>query len=473
MLLLSPMAGAGEFPVWQQASHWPDRIIATTTTKPASEFSVNWRTSGDVGNAVAEITRATPFARFDLDASTVPATSERFELDLSIMVQRRAADTNTLKIPTVTYHGVTFTGLEADTVYAYRVRGATGHWSAWRQFRTGPESGPFDFLFFGDSQDGIRSHISRLFETAALAAPTARFILHAGDLVNSGINDQQWAEWFEAGGRLFGRVPSLPVPGNHDYVVTKRGTSVVGNGILTPLWRPQFTLPVDQSLPPSLAETAYDIRYTNDLHLFAIDSSAREFDIQMKWLREKLAVSDATWKLVYMHHPYFSWVGDGKEKPEQTRRRALFDKVLAVADVDLVLAGHRHSYQRAESGPAVNKKNKKRKYTVETVFVVTASTAHRGTTKVAGWARWAEENQQNFTLTRWADYLPLFGVFSIDGRSLNYTALDALGNVYDEFRLEKSRSGKKTISNQAAVFGITRDAKNTGAYEQLEFNQPP
>jgi 3',5'-cyclic AMP phosphodiesterase CpdA len=470
LLFAAPLSLAEDHPAWQRAGPWPDRIIASLTANPASEFSVNWRTSEGVESTVAEITLATPAARFDIGARTVPAITQRFELDLSVMVQRRNADANKLDIPPVAFHSVTFSELESDTVYAYRVQGAEGNWSSWRQIRTGPESGPLEFLFFGDSQDGIRSHISRLFETAAVVSPNARFMLHAGDLVNSGINDQQWAEWFEAGGRLFGRVPSIPVPGNHDYVVGKRGADVVGNSILTPLWRPHLTLPVDESLPSSLAETAYEIRYTDDLHLFAIDSSAQEFDVQMTWLQKGLSESDATWKLVYMHHPFFSWVGVGEEKPEQTRRRALFDAVLEAENVDLVLSGHRHSYQRAESGPSVNRKNKRRKYEVDTVFVVTASTVHRGVTKVDGWQRWATENDQNFTLTRWGDYVPLFGIFTVDGRSLRYRAIDALGGLYDEFTLSKSRKGKKTISNRAATFDVTRDSSNTGAYEELEFN---
>ena len=44
-------------------------------------------------------------------------------------------------LPAVRYHSATLTGLEPDTLYAYRVRGAEGHWSEWmprsRQHSTG------------------------------------------------------------------------------------------------------------------------------------------------------------------------------------------------------------------------------------------------------------------------------------------------------------------------------------------------
>jgi hypothetical protein len=469
LALVSCRAGA-DYPSWQRADAWPDRVIVTLTRQPDTSFSVNWRTDDEVRQAVAEIARATPFARFDLEARTVAAMTERFELDPDSMGERRWSDTNTLDIPPVAYHGVTFTGLQPDTVYAYRVRGAPGHWSPWRQVRTAPAGGPVEFLYFGDAQNGIRSHVGRLFGSAAQAAPAARFMLHAGDLVNSAMNDLQWAEWFEAGGRLFQRVPSIPVPGNHDYVAQGPGSGGVGNSELTPLWRPQFTLPVEPSLPDSLAETAYAIRYGPDLHLFAVDSTGRGFDAQIEWLRRALGASDATWKVVYMHHPYFSWVGSGEEKPEQTRRRGVFDTLLAEREVDLVLTGHRHSYQRAESGPDVDRRNKRRSYAVDTVYVVTASTANRGTTKTGGWARWAEERGQGFTLTRWGDFVPLFGVVRIDGSRLHFRALDALGGVYDEFTLTRSRGGKKSIRNAAAAFGPTRHAGNTGPYAELEFN---
>src|SRR5690606_12328377 len=110
---------------------------------------------------------------------------------------------------------------------------------------------------------------------------------------------------------------------------TVPGEPRVAKGPVTPLWRPQFALPVEEALPESLHELAYSVRYHRDLELFAVDTTAVEFDVRMDWLAGELCASDATWRVVFMHHPYFSFVGDGEEEPEQTRRRARFDEVLS------------------------------------------------------------------------------------------------------------------------------------------------
>ena len=447
-------------PPWQQPGEWPDRIVATLASAPAISFSVNWRTAAAVTSTAAEIAPARAATRFDRAAVQIPAISEGFEFDPAWLAGKRHGEGDELLIEPVAYHSVTFTGLEPDTLYAYRVQGAEGKWSAWRQLRTAPVAGPVEFLYFGDSQNGIRSHISRLFDAASLVSPGARFILHAGDLVNSGLNDREWAEWFEAGGSLFGRVPSIPVPGNHDH-----GSG--GKYGLTPYWRVQFNLPVEASLPEPLHEAVYAMHYTPDLHLFAIDSTGPAFGEQLKWLDKQFQDSNARWRIVYMHHPFFSWVGEGIEKPEQTIRRAQLDEFLSRHDVDLVLTGHRHSYQRAEGGPGVHDQDKRQPYGVSTVFLVTASTIKRGTTKVAGWERFSQEREGNISLTRWGDDIPLFGLIRVDGTELTFRAIDATGQAYDAFTLRKQPDGSKVIENGKEAFGPVANLQK-GAEEYHE-----
>src|SRR5690606_2652888 len=247
-------------------------IVATPAADPAHAVAVTWRTHAGIGDAVAEIVRAGAEAHFEEGATQVRANTET--LDLSSALARAGAAHAGARVPAAAWHSVTFDGLAPDTTYAYRVRGAEGYFSAWRQLRTAPETGPFEFLFFGDAQQGIRSHVARVFEAAGRASPPARYLLHAGHLVDQAADDRQWAEWFAAGGALLQCVPSLPVPGNHDYLRTLPGEPKVAKGPVTPLWRPQFALPVEEALPESLHELAYSLRYHRDLELFAVDTTA-------------------------------------------------------------------------------------------------------------------------------------------------------------------------------------------------------
>ena len=47
-------------------------------------------------------------------------------------------------------------------------------------------------------------------------APQARFLIHAGDLVNDANSDQEWGEWFHAGGWIdaIAGPPQLPATTN-------------------------------------------------------------------------------------------------------------------------------------------------------------------------------------------------------------------------------------------------------------------
>jgi len=92
---------------------------------------------------------------------------------------------------TAGHYSVNFENLQPDTKFCYRV-GDGKTWSEWNIFRTaGSKPGPFRFIYVGDAQNGIKSLWSRTIRTAYAAAPDARFIVHAGDLVAEGYDDGQ------------------------------------------------------------------------------------------------------------------------------------------------------------------------------------------------------------------------------------------------------------------------------------------
>ncbi len=199
----------------------PDRIVLTWSGDPAATQAVTWRTDVSVTRALAEIAPAQeePQPRGkEFVAATAP-----FESDLG----------------KAHYHSVEFDGLKPDTLYAYRV-GDGQNWSEWFHFRTarrGPA--PFSFVYFGDAQNDIRTHWSRVFREAFREAPRAAFTLHAGDLINRAQRDAEWGEWFGAPGWVNATTPVIPSPGNHEYFsegagpeneriwITKEGREIV------------------------------------------------------------------------------------------------------------------------------------------------------------------------------------------------------------------------------------------------------
>ena len=208
--------GPHDPPPWQAPSAWPDRINATVTRDPQTSFAVTWRTEAGVSRTQAQIAPAANHARFELGALTVAAVTETLALDRFPTPQGVNLAPDNQGLSPVSYHSVVFEDLAPDTLYAYRVRGGEGLWSEWFQIRTAPAEGPVSFVYFGDAQNGIRSHWSRIIRSAYAAAPHASFILHAGDLVDQGHRDLDWAEWFEAGQFVHAMIPLMPVAGNHE-----------------------------------------------------------------------------------------------------------------------------------------------------------------------------------------------------------------------------------------------------------------
>ncbi len=177
----------------------PDRIVLTFAADPSTTQSVTWRTDTSITEAVAEIgvTSEGP----QKAERTVSATTTMLESDLG----------------PAHYHTVHFDGLRPQTTYSYRV-GDNVDWSEWFQFRTASaEARPFRFVYFGDAQNSVKMHWSRVFREAFREAPRAAFTLHAGDLINRANRDAEWGEWFHAPAWVHATVPVVATPGNHEY----------------------------------------------------------------------------------------------------------------------------------------------------------------------------------------------------------------------------------------------------------------
>jgi hypothetical protein len=185
---------------------YPDRIALTWSEDPASSLSVTWRTDTTVSNAVLQVALARAEPSFYTQSETIEASTE--VLDLSKIEGEHVK---------AHYHAGTATGLQSDTLYAYRV-GDGDHWSEWFHTRTASDRpAPMSFIYFGDAQNNVRSHWSRAIRAAYQEAPDARFMIHAGDLVNNAHRNIEWGQWHQAGGFIQSMLPNVPVPGNHEY----------------------------------------------------------------------------------------------------------------------------------------------------------------------------------------------------------------------------------------------------------------
>ncbi|MEZ6143824.1 MAG: phytase [Planctomycetaceae bacterium] len=391
--------------VWRPTAN-PDRIVLTWVTEPANSQAVTWRTDTSVTHAAAQIAVAEDGPLFVAVAKQHHAETTPFESDLG----------------TAHYHSVNFTDLEPETKYVYRVGDGT-NWSEWSHFTTASDGvKPFTFVYFGDAQNDLKSHWSRVVREAFMDAPRAAFLLHAGDLINDATRDAEWGEWFYSQGFISRTMPCIAVPGNHEYPRVTSAEDGIETRELTKHWQPTFTFP--ENGPERAREAVYWTDYQGTR--FVALNSNEDWESQAKWLDGVLADNPNKWTVITFHHPIYSSKA-GRDNPVlRDLWQPLFDKY----KVDLVLTGHDHTYARSglmshESEQNVATGVRKQSEDAGTVYVVSVSGP-----------KMYDLGRRPF-MHRAAEDTQLYQIITIDGDELRYEARTAIGRPYDAFTLKK------------------------------------
>ncbi|MNH53276.1 Alkaline phosphatase precursor [compost metagenome] len=388
----------------------PERIILNLTADPAHEMAITWRTAPGLLGFV-EYAEAQDGPDFIQQAVRATAVTDDATIGVREAPEFRAA-----------YHSTVLKGLKPETVYAYRV-GDGARWSEWLQFRTAATTAkPFTFLYMGDMQNNILSEASRTMRMAFRKAGDAAFVIHAGDLINRHDSDNEWGEWFAAGGFLYAQTPQMPTPGNHEY----------GRGpVLNPQWRRQYTLPeTGPAGVEKLKETAWTVDYQG-LRLISVDAPLFHGDETMRaemvrWLDGLLANNPNRWTALFLHFPLFSIDPDRDNSRVRDALKPLIDKY----GVDLVLQAHDHGYARGAigTGPMLNA-GPARPSDHGSTYVVSVAGPKMYPVADLGWA------------TRSASRTQTFQTLEVSPDAVTYRAFTATGRELDAFRLTKRDDG--------------------------------
>jgi hypothetical protein len=78
------------------------------------------------------------------------------------------------------------------------------------------------------------------------------------------------------------------------------------------------------------------------VRFFVLDSRSLDSG-QLAWLHQQLRDSGSRWKIAYFHHPIYT---SGRYRTAARMLRSELEPVLVDGDVDVVLAGHEHFYER-------------------------------------------------------------------------------------------------------------------------------
>jgi hypothetical protein len=398
----------------------PDRIVLTPGANPARDMAVSYRTDRAQTAAQAQIVKAVDSPTLERGARTLSGTSTLAE------TTNGAAN----------YHQVQFTGLNPDTVYAYRLKGSAG-WSEWLQFRTAAEGfRPFRALYLADVQNGILPYASRVIRQAFHAGGDIALTIHTGDQVaqrDDLDHDDEWGEWSEAGGYNYAIVPQMPATGNHEYAKKdlQDGTEKVELGAY---WARQFSLPGNGA--SGLEATTYYVDYQG-VRFVVLDGTAAadlgKVAAQTEWLDRILAASKARWNVVVVHQPIFTCA-----RPEDIPAiQNAWKPVIEKRKVDLVLQGHDHCYSRVTdpAGRAASNAARAAGKPQGPVYVVS----------VVGSKMYGLNNRATVQPDKAAADTQLYQLIDFGATTLRYRSYTATGRLYDAFDLERSASGANRL----------------------------
>lgn len=318
------LAAAAQHPPAEQLTRGPYLQLGTPTT-----MVVRWRTAAP----------ATSFVRFGLSPHRL---------------DREARSPGTLA-----EHVVYLEGLQPATRYYYEVgtAHATLAGGAECTFVTSPPPGnarPVRAWVVGDPgtatdhQRRVRDAYARFTGTRG----TDLWLMLGDNAYEHGTDEQYQRAVFAAYPRELRQSVLWPTFGNHDG---GSAHSITQSGV----YYDTFTLPTQGQAGgvPSGTEAYYsfDYAHVHFICLDSFDSDRRPGGPMARWLQADLQANRGTWTVAYFHHPPYSKGSHDSDQPRTQQpdggrladMRETFLPLLEAGGVDLVLAGHCHSYERS------------------------------------------------------------------------------------------------------------------------------
>jgi hypothetical protein len=255
-----------------------------------------------------------------------------------------------------TDHSLTLDGLKAGTRHYYAV-GTTGGLLVDADneqfFVTSPPKGsaiPTRIWVLGDSgQGGATSAAVRdAYHAYTNGARTDVWLMLGDNAYPTGTEENYQAKLFDVYPATLRTSPLWPTIGNHEYDPSTGSFPYLEI----------FTLPENGEAGgvPSGTESYYSFDHAN-IHFVALDSTTYPWgnllqSPMLPWLEADLAANAQRWIIAYFHHPPYTKGSHNSDNPNDSNGRLVDMRELVVPiledhGVDLVLAGHSHSYERS------------------------------------------------------------------------------------------------------------------------------
>lgn len=431
----------------------PTQVTMTLGENPQTDRSVRWFTGTQVSNGAVQVSATRNFE----SAKTYKATSEqvvkpRTQLNLGLVTSYGTQP--------AMKHSADITGLRENASYYYRVGNEPlDIWSEPIRFVTGAagdDEDTFTFLNVNDSQGMVKGDYATYLNTLAKANemfPGASFVLHAGDFVDDGANEDYWTWALDDPANIAQGLAMMPAAGNHEA-----RSNVPGITDASPI-ASHFNLSgVNMPEQDQASGVYYSFTYKNAT-VVVLNSNDLEGNAlsqkQYAWANEVLSGADTTWKIVLLHKSAYS-NGPHHDDADVLAIRRQLDQLAADNKVDLVLSGHDHVYNRTvplSRGSEQEVESKTESYQGRNYEV---QQAPNGTTFVIAGTAGVKNYEQSVAPEAHSAVsldldVPVFAGFKIDGDRL----------YYDAYKVEGGASVR--VDN----FAISKDVAEQQAWEKV------
>ncbi|AMT93285.1 hypothetical protein A2T55_05405 [Brevibacterium linens] len=239
------------------------------------------------------------------------------------------------------FNHASMTDLKPGTEYAYQVGSDEDGFTEVQKFSTGGVGGDDEFLLFGDPQVGAgggepndAAGWDRTLSSAVATADDPSFFYSLGDQINSAGNQEQYAQYLAP--EATRTIPQATTIGNHD--------------VSSKAFEQHFNRPnVSQDHGGGgVITSGGDYWFIEDGVLFLnINSNSPDVDVHAEFIDEVVAEhgDQARWTVLGFHHSIYSTATHWNDLDVKRLRKAI-PPVAARNDIDLVVSGHDHIYNR-------------------------------------------------------------------------------------------------------------------------------
>lgn len=296
-----------------------DRITVTYNGDPKTRKAFTWYTPISASNSVVRVSKTKDFKSYTDIESSEELVSGGY------------------------MHKSVVSGLTADTEYYYKVGDVDSNsFTNVATFKTAKEDGEFSFINLTDSQAKSTTEAllaANTYNQAMKCVPDSAFILHGGDIVQTGDSETDWENMINFPSDVMMNTTIVPTAGNHDYQTDE--------------FKNHFNLEAVNSQDTSTG-VYYSFDYSNT-HFTVLntneDSEKCISDSQIEWLKNDVntaRANGAKWFVLSLHKGLYT-TGTHMTDSDIMEMRKILVPVVDELNIDIVLQGHDHVLVRSKN----------------------------------------------------------------------------------------------------------------------------